>query len=574
MVLSRNGMIHPCIKEAGVSGTTSRPITKRVAELPSLRYGPIGARTTGTGPLRVTTTHYHESDTIPKRSSKKSNISNDTGSFKPVRPPRRVRFSLPSPDGDVTTPSPPALPPPSSADVQQPQHRHQRNRDVGVAGVWNISNGGGASRAFSHSHPSDVVVSRRSVSAAKLNGERAIVGNNNSGSLVTSNKRNSFPLSLGQQRRCASVVEVATSPGARCRVHPTAKYAYGTLSPTASAAAPQGADAQPPSPGAHALLAAARDCEDAVLKDYLRRATLVGLPEEDLNAVDPSGRTVLSYIASNGSIDLLELILQLPGLDPNKADNEGNTPLHFVAQAGQMECLNCMLSRCRGIEIDARNNLGFTPLMKAALQGRNKCAKLLLFAGANPTLRDNGRGFRADQWARFCGRYVCADVIEKYARQRLLERSTSYGNWGGDHELGARVLMGKVVPVPPMPQQSSNGLKSKLRKVFRTSSGPGNASDSFSSARLVTQLTSAALCASSPVLPSAPTVPPVVKSLIRPLTVPRLQITLVNNNGDFPNNNVNTNDAPKVSAANQSCGNGKTVDEVPVVKPVRTKKKK
>lgn len=46
-----------------------------------------------------------------------------------------------------------------------------------------------------------------------------------------------------------------------------------------------------------------------------------------------------------------------------------------------MECLNCMLSRCRGIEIDARNNLGFTPLMKAALQGRNKCAKLLLFAG-------------------------------------------------------------------------------------------------------------------------------------------------------------------------------------------------
>lgn len=91
------------------------------------------------------------------------------------------------------------------------------------------------------------------------------------------------------------------------------------------------------------------------------------------------------------------------------------------------------------------------------------------FSGANPTLRDNGRGFRADQWARFCGRYVCADVIEKYARQRLLERSTSYGNWGGDHELGARVLMGKVVPVPPMPQQSSNGtyFNNKIRRSFR-----------------------------------------------------------------------------------------------------------
>lgn len=75
------------------------------------------------------------------------------------------------------------------------------------------------------------------------------------------------------------------------------------------------------------------------------------------------------------------------------------------------------------------------------------------------------------------------------------------------------------------------GLKSRLKKVFRSSSGPSNY-DQVSSARLITQLTSAALCVSSPVLPSGPNVPPVVKSLIRPLTVPRLQITLVSNNND------------------------------------------
>lgn len=40
-----------------------------------------------------------------------------------------------------------------------------------------------------------------------------------------------------------------------------------------------------------------------------------------------------------------------------------------------------LLTRSRSIAIDARNNLGFTPLMKAALQGRTRCAKLLLFAG-------------------------------------------------------------------------------------------------------------------------------------------------------------------------------------------------
>ena len=40
-----------------------------------------------------------------------------------------------------------------------------------------------------------------------------------------------------------------------------------------------------------------------------------------------------------------------------------------------------LLTKNRGLSIDAKNNLGFTPLMKAALQGRTKCAKLLLFAG-------------------------------------------------------------------------------------------------------------------------------------------------------------------------------------------------
>lgn len=49
--------------------------------------------------------------------------------------------------------------------------------------------------------------------------------------------------------------------------------------------------------------------------------------------------------------------------------------------AGQSETVNMLLTRSRSISIDAKNHLGFTPLMKAALQGRTRCAKLLLFAG-------------------------------------------------------------------------------------------------------------------------------------------------------------------------------------------------
>ncbi|KAH0946496.1 hypothetical protein HN011_012243 [Eciton burchellii] len=272
-----------------------------------------------------------------------------------------------------------------------------------------------------------------------------------------------------------------------------------------------------PSGGPTALLRAAREADDTGLKEIVAHARKVGLKGMDVNVVDSSGRTAISYMAGNGATAMLELALSFEGVDPNLPDNEGNTPLHFAAQAGQTECLNILLQRCPDIEVDARNTLGFTPLMKAALQGRTKCAKILLFAGANPTLRDHGRGLRAEQWARFCGRYMCAEVIERFARHRLLERTTSC-RWGSEPELAAKVLQGKVTPIPAAPLPQSSGLKSKIRKVFRTTSSPDR---TFS---LVSQLTSAALCASSPALPKPS---PVVKSLLRPLSVPQLRVTLV-----------------------------------------------
>lgn len=84
-------------------------------------------------------------------------------------------------------------------------------------------------------------------------------------------------------------------------------------------------------------------------------------------------------------------------------------------------------------------------------------------------------------------------------------------------------FVSQVTPIPTTPlPTSSTGLKSRIRKVFRTSSGPDRSSFS-----LVSQLTSAALCASSPALPKNGQVPPVVKSLLRPLSVPQLRYELV-----------------------------------------------
>lgn len=115
-------------------------------------------------------------------------------------------------------------------------------------------------------------------------------------------------------------------------------------------------------------------------------------------------QTAVSYICSNGLVQFLDILLQIPKIDVNKADNEGNTPLHFAAEAGEecilsssartreltrslfvilgrAEIINMLITRCRTLDKDQKNNLGFTPLMKAALQGRSKCAKILLLGG-------------------------------------------------------------------------------------------------------------------------------------------------------------------------------------------------
>lgn len=44
------------------------------------------------------------------------------------------------------------------------------------------------------------------------------------------------------------------------------------------------------------------------------------------------------------------------------------------------------------------------------------------FTGSSPIEIDYKRQLRAEQWARFCGRHPCAELIEKWSRTRNLDK--------------------------------------------------------------------------------------------------------------------------------------------------------
>ena len=86
----------------------------------------------------------------------------------------------------------------------------------------------------------------------------------------------------------ASRAVVATTAVAASRTHDTERYRRGTLPPTSPpGAACPGTDC---SPEAAALLKAARDGDEEALSVALREADRTGLPAEDLNCQDGSGR--------------------------------------------------------------------------------------------------------------------------------------------------------------------------------------------------------------------------------------------------------------------------------------------
>ena len=156
----------------------------------------------------------------------------------------------------------------------------------------------------------------------------------------------------------------------------------------------------------------------AEAEDLLRQFSLDGDLEKvtasleagtDVNAMDADGRTALMFAAFNGHSELV-LKLMEKGAVVDRRDQMGRTALLYAATGPFPETVSILIDKgAKANVVDSDEH--FSPLMHAAAEGNLDVVKVLLEAGADPTLVDVD-GDDAASFARQGGHMEVANFLE------------------------------------------------------------------------------------------------------------------------------------------------------------------
>ena len=123
--------------------------------------------------------------------------------------------------------------------------------------------------------------------------------------------------------------------------------------------------------------------------------------------------------ACRGDTAMLENLIRVDRANAEARKADRRRPLHVAALHGGVEAIRCLVSA--GADIDARNNVGATPLMFAAKGDDLDSVKLLLKGGASPKMKD-AKTSSAIDWAKRNRHYgVAATIAVAAARHRVSE---------------------------------------------------------------------------------------------------------------------------------------------------------
>lgn len=98
--------------------------------------------------------------------------------------------------------------------------------------------------------------------------------------------------------------------------------------------------------------------------------------------------SLLAPDAGRTADDRCAVALLNAGADSSLRHESGAMPVHLAAASNYLGALQALLDR-RPQDVDAKTNIGITPLMMAATEGHAEAVRLLLKYGADRTLKDN-----------------------------------------------------------------------------------------------------------------------------------------------------------------------------------------
>ena len=118
-------------------------------------------------------------------------------------------------------------------------------------------------------------------------------------------------------------------------------------------------------------------------------AMLINTRGVNLNSCNEQGKSPL-YLASMSGMEQSARLLIDAGADINISDNKQRTALHWAALHGHSFIVDALI-KAPNINLNVRNAHGQTPLHLASMSGREQSARLLINAGADINISDNGQ---------------------------------------------------------------------------------------------------------------------------------------------------------------------------------------
>lgn len=148
----------------------------------------------------------------------------------------------------------------------------------------------------------------------------------------------------------------------------------------------------------------------AVREPSLKAAeALIAWPKSNVEVRTVQDESPLMMAALKGHLDLARKLIARDA-DVNKP---GWAPLHYAATNAHVPVMRLLLEHHAYIDAESPN--GTTPLMMAAHYGSPEAVKLLLEAGADPTLK-NKLGLTALDFAQRANRQDAAELIAAFVR--------------------------------------------------------------------------------------------------------------------------------------------------------------